>query len=150
MTQRNFYENVIVANLSDEMTEFAQSMISKLDKKNETRRTTKSKAQIANDGIKVEILNSMNVNTIYTAGIIATDFEISTQKASALLKQLAENGTLEIIEGYKTSKGKVKGYKLIAEEADEAENEEVEIESEEVETETETESEETEREENGE
>ena len=113
MTQRNFYENVIAANLSDEMTEFAQSMIDKLDKKNETRRTTKSKSQIANDGIKTEILNSMKADTVYTAGIVATDFEISTQKASALLKQLAETGILEVLDKYKTDKGKVKGYKLI-------------------------------------
>ena len=126
MTQRNFYENVIAANLSNEMTEFAQSMIDKLDKKNESRRTTKSKNQVANDERKAKILSAMTANTVYTAGIIATDFGISTQRASALLKQLAESGNLEVIEGYKTSKGKVKGYKLIVEKTDEAETDETE------------------------
>ena len=127
MTQRNFYENVVAANLSDEMTEFAQSMIDKLDKKNESRRATKSKNQIANDERKTKILSAMNTDTVYTAGIIATDFGISTQRASALLKQLAEGGNLEVIEGYKTTKGKVKGYKLIVkEESEEVEGEEVE------------------------
>ena len=148
MTQRNFYENVIAANLSDEMTEFAQSMIDKLDKKNETRRTTKSKSQIANDGIKTEILNSMKADTVYTAGIVATDFEISTQKASALLKQLVESGNLEVIEGYKTSKGKVKGYKLITDEAGEADADEGEADADEGEADEGEATEE--REENGE
>ena len=110
MTIREFLENVISADISNEMNDFARLRIEKLDEKNENKKTT-SKKKTENDGIKNEILEFMSDGVGYKASDIATQFEISTQKASALLVQLAKDGKVTATEVRIKGKGKVKEYR---------------------------------------
>ena len=111
MTIREFLENVISADISNEMNDFARLRIEKLDEKNEKKKTT-SKKKTENDGIKNEILEfMMSDGAGYKASDIAIQFGISTQKASALLVQLAKDGKVTATEVRIKGKGKVKEYR---------------------------------------
>ena len=110
MTIREFLENVISADISNEMNDFARLRIEKLDEKNQKKKTP-SKKKTENDGIKNEILEFMSDGVGYKASDIATQFEISTQKASALLVQLAKYGKVTATEVRIKGKGKVKEYR---------------------------------------
>lgn len=134
MTNREFYQAVINADINPEMNAFAEELINKLDKKNSNRKPTKT--QQANEVYKNDILDNLADGTVHTAKMI-TDFLnekypdldelISTQKVSALLTQLVKNGGITVIENFKDSKkNRVKGYQVARtdEEIEETEEEE--------------------------
>lgn len=104
MTQRDFYIQVIADyGVESEMGAFAQGRIEALDKRNSSRSSKPTKAQIANEPIKAqiaEILEGKTEESALLASDIATMCKISTQKAIALLKQ---------IEGVQSVDVKVKG-----------------------------------------
>lgn len=115
MTSREFFNAVIEGNITDEIKDFAKSQIEKLDSKNAKRKTTDNKTQKENKAIKESLLATMEKDKVYTASEVA-GMEIegitSTQKASALLRQMVETGTLTSEEVKVKGKGKVKGYRL--------------------------------------
>ena len=115
MTSREFFNAVIEGNITDEIKDFAKSQIEKLDSKNAKRKTTDSKTQKENKAIKESLLATMEKDKVYTASEVAR-MEIegitSIQKASALLRQMVETGTLTSEEVKVKGKGKVKGYRL--------------------------------------
>ena len=110
MTIRMFLENVVNAEISEEMTAFAKERIAKLDEKNTKKRTSPTKKQSENDEIKAEILATMKNGIEYKASEIGEIFGISTQKASALLVQLEKTGIVQATEKREKGKGKVKVY----------------------------------------
>lgn len=115
MTQRTFLEMVVNANISDEMTAYAIERIKHLDDVNEHRKAKGSKTQRANVEVKKAILASLEENTVYTASQVAEmgiEGITSTQKASALLRQMTETGELTVTDIKIKGKGKVKGYSL--------------------------------------
>lgn len=115
MTSREFFNAVIEGNITDEIKDFAKSQIEKLDSKNAKRKSTDSKTQKENKAIKTSLLATMEKDKVYTASEVA-GMEIegitSTQKASALLRQLVEEEKLVSEEVKIKGKGKVKGYRL--------------------------------------
>ena len=113
MTMREFMEQVISANISTEMTEYAQTAIAKMDAKNEKRKTTQSKTQEANAEIKAKILEVMDNETVYTSAQISEVMALSTAKVTALLMQLVKDGKVEKSEVKIKGKGKVNGYKKV-------------------------------------
>lgn len=113
MTMREFMDQVISANISTEMTEYAQTAIAKMDAKNEKRKTTQSKTQEANAKIKAKILEMMDNETIYTSAQISEVMALSTAKVTALLMQLVKDGKVEKSEVKIKGKGKVNGYKKV-------------------------------------
>lgn len=124
MTQRTFLEMVVTANISDEMTTYAKERIKHLDEVNEHRKAKGSKTQRANVEVKKSILAVMENDTIYTASqIVEMGIEgiTSTQKASALLRQMTETGELTVTDIKIKGKGKVKGYALATPIEDEVE-----------------------------
>ena len=117
MTQRTFLEMVVNANISDEMTAYAMERIKHLDDVNEHRKAKGSKTQRANAEVKKAILASLEENTVYTASQVAEmgiEGITSTQKASALLRQMTETGELTVTDIKIKGKGKVKGYSLVS------------------------------------
>ena len=117
MTQRMFLEMVVNANISDEMTAYAMERIKHLDDVNEHRKAKGSKTQRANAEVKKAILASLEENTVYTASQVAEmgiEGITSTQKASALLRQMTETGELTVTDIKIKGKGKVKGYSLVS------------------------------------
>ena len=116
-TMREFLTAVINASISEEVTAFANKEIDKLNAKNDKKKITMTKDQKINAEIKDKILDFMAEETTYTSPEIAkamqsefTEIEISTNKISALMRQLTAENKVNQIEKVKTSKGYVKGY----------------------------------------
>ena len=114
MTRREFLEMVINGKVDEKVVEFAKNEIEKMNNKNEKRKTTLSKTQKENMELKVKMLQELPKEEILVASQVAEEMNISTQKASALLKQLVEENHATVTDT-KYNKRKVKGYVLIGE-----------------------------------
>lgn len=104
MTNREFFENVIATSDNQEMVEKAKALIESLDRRNAKRAEKPSKTAIANEPIKAEIAKVLTTEPM-TASTIAKLVEISTQKASALLRQMDVKVTDVKVKGKGTQKG---------------------------------------------
>lgn len=109
MTRREFFEAVMAhEGIEVELHDFAADEIEKMNARNAKRAATPSKKAVANEPIKAEIVKVLS-DTPQSASEIAGKVEISTQKASALLRQI---DGLTVSELKVKGKGKVKGYAL--------------------------------------
>ena len=97
MTKREFFNEIIavIDGTSEvdvlELKEFAKAEIVKLDERNANRSAKPTKAQIENKSIKEKILEVLSTEERMVASAIAERLEISTQKVSALCRQLVES-----------------------------------------------------------
>ena len=96
-----------------ELKEFAKAEIVKLDERNASRSSKPTKAQIENEPIKEKILEVLSTEERMVASAIAEKVEISTQKASALCRQLVESNKLKVEEVKIPRKGKQKAYSIL-------------------------------------
>lgn len=122
MTNREFLHNVIayacdgedvINNVSaNELISFAQDLLEKLDARNAKRAATPSKTAVANAPLKQAIVKLISEKNM-TAPEVGVALEVSTQKASALLRQLCEDGVLTSEEIKVPKKGKMKSYLLV-------------------------------------
>ena len=104
---------LIVNGVSNETTVgWATEMLAKMDEKNSKRKNTKSKEQIANEGIMDNIVEYIKTNGSQVASALGTALGISTQKASALCKILVDGGELTVADKKVKGKGSVKEYSL--------------------------------------
>lgn len=116
MTKREFLNEVIavIDGTSEvdvlELKEFAKAEIVKLDERNANRSSKPTKAQIENEPIKEKILEILSTGERMVASAIAERLEISTQKASALCRQLVESKKLKVEDVKIPKKGKQKAY----------------------------------------
>ena len=119
MTKREFLNEVIavIDGTSEvdvlELKEFAKAEIVKLDERNANRSAKPTKAQIENKSIKEKILEVLSTGEKMVASAIAERVEISTQKASALCRQLVESNKLKVEEVKIPKKGKQKAYSIL-------------------------------------
>ena len=104
MTKREFMEMVIATVDNEEMKEFAQKEIETLNRRNAKRAERPSKTALANEPIKAEIAKVLTEEP-QTASVIAEKVGISTQKASALLRQMELKVTDVKVKGKGTQKG---------------------------------------------
>ena len=120
MTKREFLNEVIavIDGTSEvdvlELKEFAKAEIVKLDERNANRSSKPTKAQIENEPIKEKILEILSTGERMVASAIAERLEISTQKASALCRQLVESKQLKVEDVKIPKKGKQKAYMINA------------------------------------
>lgn len=112
MTYREMLENVVAGNVTDEVIEKAIERIEKLDETNRKRKEAVSKKALENAPIKDAICGVLT-DEPKTATEIGEEVSISTQKASALLKQLVEAGRVEKTDVKVKGKGVQKGYTLV-------------------------------------
>lgn len=106
MTKREMFMAIVEGNITEDVVEMAKSEIVKMDERNAKRKNSPSKRAIENEPIKEKIVEVLT-DTPQSASEIAGKVEISTQKASALLRQIEGLNVTEIkVKG----KGKVKGY----------------------------------------
>lgn len=113
MTGREFFTAIVECDIDNELREYAQTALNKLDERNSKRRTSKSATQIENENIKVKILELLTNVGQKSASEVATALELSsTSKASALLRQLVEVGKVKAVEVKVKGKGKHKEYYL--------------------------------------
>lgn len=112
MTNREFYNAILSAEVNDELKAFAEEAIAKMDARNEKRSSKPSKTAIANEPIKVAIGEYLNGKENVTASDVAVGVEITVQKASALLRQMVADGVATVSEIKVPKKGKCKAYTL--------------------------------------
>ena len=119
MTKREFLNEVIavIDGTSEvdvlELKEFAKAEIVKLDERNANRSAKPTKAQIENKSIKEKILEVLSTEERMVASAIAEKVEISTQKASALCRQLVDSKQLKVEDVKIPRKGKQKAYSIL-------------------------------------
>lgn len=114
MTNREFLNAIINGEVTDEVVTMAKEEIKKLDARNEKRRTTMTKEQTANEGVKAQIVEFIGDKKAVVASEIAQGVGVSTQKVSALCKQLVDEGKLTVADVKVKGKGSVKGYTIKA------------------------------------
>ena len=120
MTKREFLNEVIavIDGTSEvnvlELKEFAKAEIVKLDERNANRSSKPTKTQIENEPIKEKILEVLSTGEKMVASAIAERLGISTQKASALCRQLVESKKLKVEDVKIPKKGKQKAYMVNA------------------------------------
>ena len=112
MTYREMLEKVIANDINDEVIEKATERLERLDVENEKRKNRVSKKAAENEPVKEAILAVLGAEP-KTASVIGAEVEISTQKASALLRQLVEAGSVAKTDVKVTGKGTQKGYTLV-------------------------------------
>ena len=119
MTKREFLNEVIavIDGTSEmdalELKEFAKAEIVKLDERNASRSSKPTKTQIENEPIKEKILEVLSTGERMVASAIAERLEISTQKVSALCRQLVESKKLKLEDVKIPKKGKQKAYSIL-------------------------------------
>lgn len=121
MTSRDFF-TAIASNeaISAELRTYAEDAIAKLDAKNAKRSSKPSKTQLANEPIKVAIVECLTANGQATASELATaltteETPVTTQKVSALCRQLVADGLLSVADVKIPKKGVVKAYSVVSE-----------------------------------
>ena len=106
MTRREFFEAVMaIENVDAEIALFAEQEIAKMDERNAKRKNSPSKKSVENEPIKEKIVEVLT-SEAQTASDIAEKVGISTQKCSALLRQIENIAISEL----KVKGRKVKGY----------------------------------------
>ncbi len=114
-TSRDFFTAIINGTaITTEMVEYATAAIAKMDAKNANKRSTLSATQIANSDLKSKILDFMIENGSQSAKSLADNFSTSTQKISALMKQLVDTGNVTVTKAkFEGSSTKVNVYSIV-------------------------------------
>lgn len=113
MTNREFFEAIINANINDELTAHAKDAIQKLDARNAKRSSKPSKTAIANEPVKAMVLAYLAEHKGALTSEVGAGVEISTQKASALLRQLVADGKVTVADVKVPKKGTMKAYSIV-------------------------------------
>ena len=111
-TEKTFLEGITEgAVVTAEQAAFAAKRIEALNKRNEKRKATPSKTAIANEPIKATIVEFLKGReNPLPANVIGEGVGITTQKASALCRQLVEAKVLVVFDVKIKGKGAVKAY----------------------------------------
>lgn len=111
MTNREFLTAVSTNAITEDVIAYATAAIAKMDEANEKRKNKPSKTAEANAPILENITGILTAEP-QTATDIAGLVGISTQKASALLRQLVASGVAVQSEVKAPKRGVVKAYAL--------------------------------------
>ena len=119
MTNREFYEAIVKAEINEEITEFAKAGIAKLDATKEARKASAAEKSAAKEAEKAPIRNAiMAVMTAEpkTATMLIEEagVEIKPQAIPSLLKAAVEAGEVIKTDVKIKGKGKQRGYMLAA------------------------------------
>ena len=116
MTNREFFEAIQNGTMNADVQAHAIAEIEKMNARNAKRAITPSKTAIANEPIKLKIIEFLTEkNEQILTSVIGEAVGISTSKASALCKQLALDGKI-VGEEVKVPKiGKRMAWKIKAE-----------------------------------
>ena len=112
-TRRDFLEVIVEQVEIKEIVNFAKDEIQKLDKRNAKRRSSKTAKQKENDAIKDQILEVLDSKEFLLSSDVALKLHLTSQKASALLQQLAKDKKIMANLFKVTGRGLLTGYKLL-------------------------------------
>ena len=110
MTKREFYTAIMNGEIDEQVKLFAAEELEKMDAANEKRRNTLSKKAQENQPLLQQITDEILTDEPKTATDVAAVLEVSVQKASHLLRRLAEDGKVEKVDVKIKGKGTQKGY----------------------------------------
>lgn len=110
MTQRDFYNEIINANISEEITAYATAAIEKLNLANEKHKAAREKKKEENIPLINAIKENLDKETPKTAKEIAEIVGISFQKVSSLLKGMVNEGVANVTEIKIKGRGKANAY----------------------------------------
>ena len=108
-TKREMLNVIASGEMNDEVMAWAVNEIAKMDHANELRRNKLSKKAQENLPV-IEAIKEVLTDEPQTATVIGEQVGISTQKASALLRQIVEAGAATKVEVKIKGKGTQKGY----------------------------------------
>lgn len=112
MTYREYFKNVLSANISDEMNDVSIEFLAKLDAKNEKRKGTMSKEKVESASRRDAVLNFLRENEgIFTRDAIAAGCDISVGQVSGACKALIDGGLITKTE-VKVDKARKIGYSI--------------------------------------
>lgn len=102
MTKADFFKQILANyNLTEDEQNFINHELELLAKKNSAEKKPTA-VQVANDGIKTDILDGMVEGTLYTITDLIKTIpalaELTNQRVSALIRQLIADGKVERIE----------------------------------------------------
>ena len=110
MTKREFYTAITEAEVAAELKEFAVAEIEKLDAENARNAAKRAEKAKENEPYFEKILALISADPV-VASEIAAHLEVSTSKASSLLRTMVKDGKIaEYPEKIKSGKSKVNGY----------------------------------------
>ena len=113
MTNREFFVEVMQnGTLSAELRAHAEKEIAKLDANNKKRAEAQSKKSKENEPIKEAIFALLTEHGTMTSPDIGAALELSTSKASAMCRQMVEDGRLTASDVKIPKKGKLKAYSV--------------------------------------
>ena len=115
MTNREFYEAVVAAQINDELTQFATEAIAKLDHTNELRKQKNAEKAIEKEAEKApirEAILAVITEEPKTASTLIEEagVEIKPQAIPSLLKGLIEDGIVVKTDIKVKGKGTQRGY----------------------------------------
>lgn len=115
MTNREFYNAVIEANLSDEITEKATALIETLDKTNAHRAVKAAEKAAEKEAERTPLRNAIFAcitaePKTATTLIAEAGVELKPQAITSLLKPLVESGDVEKVDVKVKGKGTQRGY----------------------------------------
>lgn len=119
MTKREFMEKIIAGEVTEEeMIEYAKKEIEALDKRNAARKTEPTAKQLANAILKDKMVTELKGMGKMTASAIGEKMGFSTNKASALCRQLVTEGKMTVEDVKIPKKGMQKAYTVIEEQGE--------------------------------
>lgn len=113
MTKREFYTAVINGEVNEELIAFAEGEIEKLDAENARNAAKRAEKAKENEPYFEKILALISADPV-VASEVAAHLEVSTSKASSLLRTMVKDEKIaEYPEKIKSGKSKVNGYVAI-------------------------------------
>lgn len=114
MTKREFLEKVItLEGVSEEMVAFAENEIEQIDASNKKAAERRAAKRAEDQPLIDKIMDMVKQSeAAVTASEVGEVLEVSTQKASALLRRLVSDNVLAV-EDIKKGSRAVKGYTLV-------------------------------------
>lgn len=111
-TARDFYKEIMATDgVSDKAKDYAKTEIIKLDERNEKRKATKSKDQIANEEIAKDILKALE-NGAMTSPDLAKAIGQTTQKTNGVAGEMVKSGELTKTKVKVKGKGELTQYAI--------------------------------------
>lgn len=113
MTKREFFTAIAEADVADEFRVFAAEEIAKMDAENARNAAKRAEKAKENEPYFEKILALISADPV-VASEVAAHLEVSTSKASSLLRTMVKDGKIaEYPEKIKSGKSKVNGYVAI-------------------------------------
>ena len=120
-TARDFYKEIMATDgVSAKAKDYAQTDIIKLDERNEKRKATKSKDQIANESIEKDILEALK-NGAMTSPDLAKAIGQTTQKTNGVAGEMVKSGELTKTKVKVKGKGELTQYALATNDGEDGE-----------------------------